>query len=362
MKNYLKKIILAGISGAVLVPALHATNLSLVTVGGNASIKLVEDRLTNSVGGLLPGGSITFNPTNSLIFEATGAWNGGSTNVTWDFNFTGGAAAIQDIASQNYVQLKNTNSGAGPVSSIPVSAISIVAPETVGISSVSLGIHQDYTLVAPLVYVKNNGSDLVGVSNITQRLANYLESSGGTLPATYFGGATATNVYFVGRNSSAAVRQVFDANIFFTGAADNFHTNSLGQPDDTGYDGAGSGSEVAQNVAAIPGAIGTLAVQDAGSLTKLSYEGVPYSTNTVINGTYPIWGYERYIYFPSPDSRAPSADQLKLIQALEKAVSNPGYDYTNSLFQNKFVSYADVNASVKRSKTLDGGLITSQLY
>jgi hypothetical protein len=361
MKNYLKKIILAGLSGAVLVPALHATTISLVTVGGNASIKLVEDRLTNSVGGLLPGGSITFNPTNSLIFEATGNLNGGSTNVTWDFNFTGGAGAILDIASQNHVQLANTNSGAGPVSAIPVNAISIVAPETVGISSSALGIHQDYDLVVPLVYVKNNGADLVGVSNITQRLANYLESSGGTLPATYFGGATANTVYFVGRNAIAAVRQVIDANIFFTGSADNFHTNSLGQPTDAGWDGAGSGSEVAANVAAIPGSIGTVAAQDAGSLTKLSYEGVPYSTNNVINGTYPLWGYERYIYFPSPDSRAPSANQLALIQALENAVSAPSYQ-TNSLFNGKFVTFNAVNASVSRQTTLDGGLIESTVY
>ena len=352
MKNYLKKIILAGISGALLVPSLHAVSVSLVTVGGNASIKLVQDRLTNSVGGLLPGGTIVNNATNTLIFRATGNW--GSTNVTWDFNFTGGAAAILDIANQNHVTLQDNSSA------IPVSAISITAPETVGINSTALGIQQDYTLVAPLVYVKNNGADLVGVSNITQRLANYLESSGGTLPATYFGGATANPVYFVGRNTAAAVRQVLDANIFFTGSAINYHTNSAGNP--VAWAGAGSGTEVANNVTIIPGSIGTLAVQDAGSLTKLSYEGVPFSTANVINGTYPLWGYERYIYFPAPDSRAPSANQLTLIQALESAVSDPTYDHSNSLFVNKFVSYADVNASVQRSATLDGGLIFSQVY
>jgi hypothetical protein len=153
---------------------------------------------------------------------------------------------------------------------------------------------------------------------------------------------------------------VLDANIFFTGSAANFHTNSTPGGTPVEYAGAGSGSEVAANVAAIPGSIGTVAVQDAGSLTKLSYEGVPFTTNNVINGTYPLWGYERYIYFT--DSRAPSATQLALIQQLESAVSNPGYDYTNSLFQNKFVSYADVNNSVSRSTTLDGGLITSQNY
>jgi hypothetical protein len=274
--------------------------------------------------------------------------------VTWDFNFTGGAAAILDIANQNPVRLADNTTA------IPVNAISVVAPETVGINSTALGLQQDYTLVAPLVYVKNPGADLVGVSNLTQRLAVYLESSGGTLPATYFGGATANPVYFVGRNTSAAVRQVVDANIFFTGTAANYHTNALGQP--VQWTGAGSGTEVANNVKVILGSIGTVAAQDAGTLPQLSYEGVFFSTASVTNGTYPIWGYERYIYFPAPDARAPSTTQLGLITALENAVSDPTYDHGNSLFVGKFVSYADVNANVSRSTTLDGGLIYSQIY
>jgi hypothetical protein len=80
----------------------------------------------------------------------------------------------------------------------------------------------------------------------------------------------------------------------------------------------------------------------------------------VTNGTYPLWGYERYVYFPSPDSRAPSANQLTLIQALENAVSDPTYDHGNSLFVNKFVSFADLDANFYRSTTLDGGLIYSR--
>jgi hypothetical protein len=350
MKNYLKKIILAGISGALLVPSLHAVSVSLVTVGGNASIKLVQDRLTNSVGGLLPGGTIVNNATNTLIFRATGNW--GTTNVTWDFNFTGGAAAILDIANQNHVTLADNTTA------IPVNAISITAPETVSINSTALGLQQDYTLVAPLLYVKNPSADLVGITNLTQRQANYLEGAGASLPATYFGGASSNPVYFVGRNSSAAVRQVIDANVFFTGTAKNFHTNSLGAPQQ--WAGAGSGTEVANNVKVITDSIGTVAAQDAGTLPQLSYEGVFFSTTTVTNGTYPLWGYERYVYFPSPDSRAPSANQLTLIQALENAVSDPTYDHGNSLFVNKFVSFADLDANFYRSTTLDGGLIYSR--
>ncbi|MEI6078120.1 MAG: hypothetical protein WCS94_21245, partial [Verrucomicrobiota bacterium] len=323
MKTIIKKLILTGITGALLTPVAHAVTITNLTVGGNASIKIVQDRLTNSVGGVLPGGTITVNSTNSLIFRATGAWNGGSTNVVWDFNFTGGAAAILDIANQNNVTRKDNTVG------IPVNAISITAPETVGIDSTPFT--QDFTLVAPLVFIKNTNTAINSlglITNITQRLAVQLESSGGTLPTAYFGGpATSNNIpgdalYFVGRNSSAAVRQVIDAGIFIKASAQNFTTNTSGQV--TNYvdslgnpSGAGSGSEVVSIVRTIPNSIGTVAAQDIPSgWTPLAYEGVPFTTATVTNGFYPLWGYERYIYYPS-GSKAPSSAQLGLIKALE---------------------------------------------
>jgi len=200
-----------------------------------------------------------------------------------------------------------------------------------------------------------------------------LESSGGSLPTAFFGGSPSSNnipanaLYFVGRNSIAAVRQVADANIYASGAI-NYTTNNLGQPiqyvDGQGNpSGAGGGSEVVSIVKLIPNSIGTVAAQDIGTLPTLSYEGVPYSTNNIINGSYPIWGYERYIYYtPGTSTLAPSNDQLSLIQALETAVTDPSFQSTSSLFINKFVSYNAVNASVQRNPHVDGGPITSTIY
>jgi len=363
MKTIIKKLFLAGVAAAWLTPVAHATvTITNLTVGGNASIKLIQDRLTN----ILTGITLTNNATNSLIFQVRGSW--GSTNVVWDFNFTGGAGAILDIANQNNVTRGDGSTG------IPVNAISITAPETVGIDSTPFT--QDFTLVAPLVFIKNTNSainSLGPITNITQRLAIQLESSGGTLPTAYFGGPSTSNnipgdaLYFVGRNSLAAVRQVIDAAIFIKASAQNFTTNSSGQPtnyvDSVGNpSGAGSGTEVVAIVKAIPNSIGTVAGQDIPSgWTPLTYEGVPFTTANVTNGFYPIWGYERYIYYPS-GSKAPSAGQLALIKALEAAVSDPTYNHTSSLFVNKFVSYADLNANVSRDPKNDGGLITSQLY
>jgi hypothetical protein len=354
MKNYLKKIILIGVAGALLAPALDAATVNLLTVGGNASIKLIQDRVPT----ILTGSALTVNSTNSLIFRYNGTYAGNT--VVWNFNLTGGAAAILDIANQNHV-VQADNSTA-----IPVNAVSVTAPETVGIDSTPF--QQDITLVAPLVYIKNpslTGNSLAGITNLTQRQAFLLEQSGGSLPTAFFGGNPLSNnipgdaLYFVGRNTASAVRQVIDANIYFNSAAANFNTNALGQP--VPYIGAGGGSEVVAIVKNIPNSIGTVAAQDISGLPTLSYEGVSFTTANVINGSYPIWGYERYIYYPS-GPKAPSSNQIALITALEAAVSDSTYDHSSSLFVGKFVSYADVNASVQRDPTVDGSVITSTIY
>jgi hypothetical protein len=364
MKPNLKKLVTVGMLAAAWTSFLPAAQITLVTVGGNASIKLITNRIPT----ILNGAVLTTN-TNSLIFRFTGnlnvagPYNGQS--VQWDFNLTGGAGAILDIANQTPVPLADGSTG------IPTHVITVTAPETIGVDSTPFT--EDVTIVAPLVYIKSTlaGNDLAGITNITQRNAAYLESSGGTLPTAYFGGTnTTTPLYFVGRNSSAAVRQVIDANIYFSGTAANWNTNG-GSPnlpvpyvDGQGNpSGASSGTEVANLVKAITNSIGTVAAQDINSLPALSYEGVPFSPANVINGSYPLWGYERYIYYtPGTTTLAPSSPQLALIQALEAAVEDPTFQNTSSLFTNKFVSYNAVNASVSRSLYGDGGPITSTQY
>lgn len=366
MKTKIKKAILAGFAVTLTAPALTAANINLVTVGGNASIKLVQDRVPKAV--LYAGSTFTVNPTNSLIFRYTGTLTNTTKTVQWDFNLTGGAAAILDLENQNSVTL------ADGTTAKPNTVISSVAPQTIGLDPGTL--QQDVSLVVPDVYIKSNiaGNDLGGLTNITQRLAAYLEASAGSLPTAYFGGnPTNTDlaghaVYFVGRNSASAVRQVIDANIYFSGTAYNYTTNASGLPilytDSHGNPtGASSGTEVANIVKLITNSVGTVAAQDINGLPTLTYEGVAFSTANVIAGTYPIWGYERYIYYPvGSGTLALTADQNALFQTLRGAVSDPTYDHTSSLFVGKFVSYADVNAQNGRDPNIDGGPITSNVY
>jgi len=363
MKTNIKKLLLAGTAVALVAPALTAANINLVTAGGNASIKLIQDRIPNAV---LTGSSLTVNSTNSLIFRYTGTLTGTSKTVQWDFNLTGGAAAINDLEEGNNVTLADNTFAK------PNSVISSVAPQTVALDPGSL--EQDISLVVPDVFIKSNaaGNDLAGLTNITQRLAVYLEGSGGSLPTAYFGGNPANTaipanaLYFVGRNSSSAVRQVINANIYTTSQY-NYTTNASGQPilypGNPATAGAGSGTEVVNIVKVIPNSVGTVAAQDINGLPTLTYEGVAFSTANVINGSYPIWGYERYTYYPvGSGTQALTADQNTLFQALLSAVSDPTYDHSSSLFVGKFVSYDDLNAVNGRSPDFDGGPITSNVY
>jgi hypothetical protein len=340
MKTNITKIVLSGIAAALLVPSMQASTIQLVTVGGNASIKLVQNRIPT----ILSGAVLTTNPTNSLLFKFVGTYGGNT--IDWEWNLTGGAYAVSAIASSTPVTLED-----GVSTAIPDFATSAVAPETTAIDSSPF--QQDITVVVPVVFVK--GSALGGVTNLTQRQASYLESSGDSLPATYFGGTNNDPVVYVGRNGLSAVRSLIDANVYFSGTALNYTTNSVPpysapQP----YIGAGSGSEVAAIVGVLTNSVGTVAAQDIGSLPTLSYEGVPYSTANVLNGTYPLWGYERYIYLPTL-----SGTKLALVQALEAAVTNPTFQSTSSLFINKFVSYSALNALNGRSISGDGGPIFS---
>ena len=146
------------------------------------------------------------------------------------------------------------------------------------------------------------------------------------MPVSFFDGSGNTNrLYYVGRNDLAAVRQLIDANVYFSGTAANFTTNTVSPFGPIPYVlngnpwGAGSGSEVISIVNAITYSIGTVAAQDIGSQPTLSYEGVPFTTANVINGSYPIWGYERYIY------GSVSSDQQNLITSLETAVTDPTF-------------------------------------
>lgn len=358
MKNYLKKFALAGvISGLLASPLKAADGTHVIFVGGNATSKLVQDRWSTLFGGTLfknsTNSSLIFRYTNSVVPGVPGT-------VTADFNLTGGAGAIVDLQNGTPVTLQDNTKG------VPTAALSAVAPETVGIDGSQFTEIQ--SVVVPVVFVKNTNSltALAGVTNLTQRNAALLETAAGTLTANYFAGdpyaalTPANTIYFVGRNNISAVRQLIDANIYNSGGANNYTTNASGKPIKYTIGsppqpwGAGSGPEVIGIVNSISNSIGTVAPQDVNSsVAVLAYEGVPYSTTNVINGSYPIWGVEQYLYWPS-GLLAPTTDQTTVIGALESAVADVTYGHTSPLFVGNFVEIGDIQVS----RTGDGGPIT----
>jgi hypothetical protein len=355
MKTYLKKLSLAGVLGGLLASQAGAQVTHIVFVGGNSTAKLIQDRWAN-----LFGGTLTTNPTNtSLIFRYTGASVPGVVGtVTADFNLTGGAGAVLDLKNGTPVVLQDNTKAA------PTAIITAVSPETIGIDSSPFTALP--TVIVPFVYVKGTTTpnDLGAITNLTQRNAALLESAAGQLTTEYFAGGpvtarTPTNtLYFVGRNSLSAVRQIVDANIYYSGSVNNYTTNASGLPIKylSGGQpwGAASGGEVVALLKAITNSIGTLSPQDInGTVIPLNYEGVTFSTTNVINGQYPIWSEEQYLYWPN-GVLAATTDQQTVINSLVNAVADINYGHTNSLFVGKFVEPGDLQVS----RTGDGGPIT----
>jgi hypothetical protein len=367
-KLFAAAIALAGLSFASPVQA----DVTLVVDGGNASRAVQFDRASNILSGFTVinkdantrsyiGGSLISNPGLGVV------------NIHFALNgATLGLANLRDQTSE----VLATN---GPAA--PQLAVSGAYPETVGIDGSIF--NSSPTLIVPFGFIKNpaKSPNLAGVTNLTQRQIAYLQAASGTLPSAFLGGSSTSDiVYVVGRDTGAAVRQVIDANIFFTGtpsfwttnrlsyqtnaaynAAYNnvFSTTPIGQPVPNPLGGHNSGALVTADLNVITNAIGTVASGDFGTFTTLSYEGFQPTGTNIAKGFYPIWGYERW-YYKNSGSGQPSANQLIVINALVGAVTNYAYQHTsgNVFDTSKFVPVSDLE--VQRSS--DGGPITSTLY
>jgi hypothetical protein len=216
------------------------------------------------------------------------------------------------------------------------------------------------TYAVPLVYIKNTNSlDTAAITNLTQRQAWSLENS--TLQTTFFGGTSTNNVYFIGRNNESAVRTEIDLNIYNTQTIQSFFTNSLGQPvlDTSGDPGLNSGGAVANTVLVLTNAIGEVAVQNIKKgLGAIAYEGVPYSITNVINGSYPLWGYENYYYISTGNPGTPSSAQLAIINAFYQSVTNASFETSSPIFVGNFIP----NSSLLVQRGPNGGQDGGQIY
>src|SRR6202142_2108186 len=342
----LNKLIAVGLTlaGVAFTPNLRAA-VSVFVEGGSASQSVLFDRATN----LFAGGSFTATGTGSSTvrrFQGTSLNPNlsGYGTITFDINVANGAiAGLQALVNQT----------AGPadtnvlcVPTVPTFVDSATSPEAVGIDSVAANLSAYPTYVVPLVFIKNTNYPVVNsITNLTQRQAVTLETS--TNPATYFGGNATNTIYFVGRNRQAAVRTEIDLNIYNTANIKTFTNNAAGLPvqDKSTDPGLPAGGTVANTVLALTNSIGTVSVQNIKlGLGAIAYEGVPYSASNVINGSYPIWGYENYYFITEPNTGAPSTAQQAVLDAFYQSVTNAAFA-VSPVFTNNFIPTASLKVS-----------------
>jgi hypothetical protein len=350
----LNKLIAVGLAlaGVAFAPNLRAA-VSVFVEGGSASQSVLYDRATN----LFAGGSFTATGTGSSTvrrFQGTSLNPNlsGYGTITFDINVANGAiAGLQALVNQTADPADTNVLG---VPTVPTFVDSATSPEAIGIDSVAANLSADPTYVVPLVFIKNTNYPVVNsITNLTQRQAVTLETS--TNPATYFGGTNNATIYFVGRNRQAAVRTEIDLNIYNTANIKTFTNNAAGLPvqDKSADPGLASGGANANTTIALTNSIGTVAVQNVKTpLGTIAYEGVPYSASNVINGSYPIWGYENYYFISSPNTGAPSTAQQAVLDAFYQSVTNAAFA-VSPVFTNNFIP----TASLKVSRDYDGGPI-----
>lgn len=119
--------------------------------------------------------------------------------------------------------------------------------------------------------------------------------------------------------------------------------------------GFSSGSGVRGQVGTYKDCVSYLGLGDFVQITNnnqavaLSFNGVPYTTNNVINGSYAFWGYEHLC-----SRMGLSGNQVLLRNALESAITNSTYQHTSPVYTGQFVATSDMQ--VQRSS--DGGIIS----
>jgi hypothetical protein len=355
-KTDLNKYLAAALAlaGFGLISSARAQT-SVFFAGGNASQAVLYDRTTNILNGTSPSLSVVISPTNSTVRTYTGSIAGetGLGTVTINFSLLGAVQGLQDVG-------QNSEVVASGGSLVPTVAVSSTDPVAVGINPAPFT--QIQTLVVPYAYIKNPSlsPNLAGVTNLTQRQAAYFEGAAGTLPSAFFGGSSTNDaVYLIPRNTASAVRTEIDANIYFTGTISAWTSNGInGQAVFDPNGGQSSGTGVKNVLKAVTNAIGTVAASDISTFTPLAYEGVPFSITNVENGSYPLWGYERWVYPSAGQQGTPSANQLIVIDALLSAVTNATFQANSTVFVGNFAPLQGLQVN----RLSDGGPIISILY
>jgi hypothetical protein len=354
--------VLRPLVGASLFAMSARAQVNVTITGSTAFRSITFDRVQSlfdagysTAGDVVGTGPGTFSGTMSNAIPSLH-----NTPVTVRLSFSGSGAGM--LAVDQSTPVPTVNPGTGTTNNVvPDLALSDVFPESATPSINGAELEQAIVGVIPFVWVKNNA--LAGIANITREQAQLLCTSSGVvtngvqlipgMPASFLGGVSTNPVYMTGRDSGSGTRITVFADIGFTGTPREWGLSPGGVLVLTnGYSSGGNERAV---IAGNTNVIGYLGVADAAAIaasaSTISYEGVPFSVNNVQNGSYSMWGYEHLVNRTS----GLSANQSAIRNALVAAITNQGYQTTNTLYTSSFVDQARMNVQ----RGTDGGTITS---
>ena len=375
-----------------------------VTISGSTAFRsIVYDRVSNTGTGAILSGiqTITDSAGSSGFRTYVGTMSGVSGKVTIQFGFTGsleGMDAVnngQNVTVLNtvaYVSGQSTTATRNTSGAQPTAIFSDVFPSTAGRSSAKFV--PDITVgVVPYVFIKSDitagaGNVAANISNLTQRQASLLYSSGGVLSLGFLTGNAADTdpVYLVGRYSLSGTRATVESVIYNSSLFSNYYWDLRDNTphafgDDVAYETANapttpvlqaggvpsytldsggtvsgwvSGGDLGNNVSVFPNAIGYVGIADKKAHNvALTYEGVTESQANVENGSYSLWSYEHLIY-KTPAQGGPTGDALTVVTAIKNAIQNNTFQTTGAAYNG--VGFVPLSLMTV-NRTVDGGPI-----
>jgi hypothetical protein len=315
-----KNIVLFAATAASLVSSAYSQTVIDIcgsTAGRSAVytqiLALVNETSTAGSGSSLSG-------SNQAIIHGTYAGN----PVIVRTNFTGSAAGVQQVSSQvpvNFFKTTFGTSGFATSQSFASPNIETSAPE-IGYSDVFQSTTafktpvltvEDEVAVIPFKFFRHTNGN-ASLTNVTNQAARYLYGSGGSAPLSILTGNAldvGKTVYVTGRDALSGTRITTFAEINTSQTAVSQYqpttsaTNGTGSVTGLGSTSSGgftSGSFVANVLnsdydgtgnSTIIGYVGASdwPAQVPGNAVEVNFNGVPYSSANLFNGSYTFWGY-----------------------------------------------------------------------
>jgi hypothetical protein len=353
------------INSTILAAAIGLASVSLVSAqqyvyitGSTAARGAVYNALVSGVGfdnaaGVVSASYGSSNPTNGsyMVFSNTVTSAGVTTPTIVKCHWSGSEAGVVDVSgavNESFLTdstIEGGNSTAGPTGTqlITNTVDLALADNALAYSknSASSATQKGPIVVVPFVFVKNTTTlpDAGNIANITDNNFKVL-AGGGDYISLFTGNTGDTNyVYLAGRddNSGTRVNTLGDTGY---GIAKNVNQIQLsgGQMSPAGYtdEGQSSGGTLAQSLNDTSSALdpiqtgikgynvyGFVAVAYLGladdataeglaggstpptpACTRLTYNGVAYSTAAVEDGTYAFWGNEYILHSATASAQA----------------------------------------------------------